>query len=121
MKTKIAVVAALFGAAVMSANAGVRFGLSVGFPQTVVAAPPVICAPPIPVAPAPETVVQTIQAAPAPVVEVIPACPGVGYVWSPGYWDYRPTGRVWVTGAWAYHPDHFRYDFHHYRDHGHRR
>lgn len=34
----------------------------------------------------------------APVVAVLPACPGPGYVWVDGY--YAPTG-VWVSGYWA--------------------
>ncbi len=39
-------------------------------------------------------------APPAPQVEVVPA-PRVGYVWAPGYWDYRPGGHVWVAGRWV--------------------
>ena len=35
--------------------------------------------------------------APAPVA-VVPACPGPGYTWMPGY--YGATG-VWVAGYWA--------------------
>lgn len=36
---------------------------------------------------------------PAPVVvAAIPPCPGVGYVWVPGYY----AGAVWVPGAWGY-------------------
>ena len=38
--------AALIGAAAMSANAGVRFGVSIGFPLPVVVSPPVIYAAP---------------------------------------------------------------------------
>jgi hypothetical protein len=39
-------------------------------------------------------------APPAPQVEVVPA-PRVGYVWAPGYWDYRRGGHVWVPGRWV--------------------
>lgn len=114
MKTKILIVAALFGAAVMSANAGVRFGISVGLPSIVVATPPVYTAPVVvAAAPAPVTVVQTVQPAPATVVETVPACPGVGYVWFPGYYA---SGHVWVNGGWRYHPDHFQYG---HNDRGH--
>jgi hypothetical protein len=87
MKTKMLLVAALVGAAALSANAGVRFGFSIGLPLPVVISTPVI--------PAPVTVVGTV-----------PACPGVDYVWVPGYWSYRTTGYVWVPGAWCYRPVH---------------
>jgi len=93
MKTKILLLAALIGAVAMSANAGVRFGLFIGLPLPVVVAPQVVVA--TLVAPAPVTVVATV-----------PACPGVGYVWGPGYWSYRTTGYAWVPGAWRYHPVH---------------
>ena len=85
MKTKIILLAALIGAAAMSANAGVRFGISIGFPSPVVVSRPVVYAP------VPVTVVPTPS-----------VCPGVGYVWAPGYWSVYPTGRVWVAGAWHY-------------------
>jgi len=91
MKTKMLLLATLIGAAAMSANAGVRFGVSIGLPLPVVVSPPVVYA--APVAPAPVTVVQTS-----------PPCPGVGYVWVAGYWSYLPTGRVWVPGVWRYRP-----------------
>ena len=54
MKTKIFILAALLSVAAMSANAGVRFGISVGLPLPVVVSSPVVYAP------APVTVVQTI-------------------------------------------------------------
>ncbi len=69
MKTKSLVLAALIGAAAVSANAGVSFGLSIGVPLPVV--------------------VTTLVA----LVETVPACPGVDYVWAPGYWSYR-TGHL---------------------------
>jgi hypothetical protein len=90
MKTKMILLAALVGAAAMSAQAGVRFGFSVGLPQPVT---PVVVA--APVAPCVPTFVQTI-----------PACPGAGYSWSPGCWSYRPTGYAWVPGAWSNRPAH---------------
>jgi len=93
MKTKMILIAALFSAVAMSANAGVRFGVSIGLPLPVVVSTPVVYA--TPVVPAPVTVVETV-----------PACPGVDYVWIPGYWSYRTTGRVWVSGAWSYRPAH---------------
>ena len=96
MKTKILLLAALVGAAAMSANAGVRFGFFIGLPLPVVVSTPVVCA--TPVIPAPVTVVQT----------VLP-CPSVDYVWVPGYWSYCTTGRVWMPGAWCYRPAHVVY------------
>jgi hypothetical protein len=32
------------------------------------------------------------------IVAAVPPCPGVGYVWTAGYYD----GPVWVTGRWMY-------------------
>jgi len=108
MKTKMLILAALIGAAAMSADAGVRFGFFFGLPAPVVVSSPVVYT--APVAPAPVTVVQTV-----------PPCPGVGYVWVAGYWSYVPTGRVWVPGAWQYRPGRVAYvtgwhgaDGHHY-------
>jgi hypothetical protein len=77
MKIKILLMAALIGAAAMSANAGVRFGVSVGLPLPVVVPTALVCA--TPVTPAPVTVVETV-----------PACPGVDYVWVSGARCYRP-------------------------------
>ena len=37
---------------------------------------------------------------PVPVYEVVPA-PRPGYVWAPGYWDYRGHNHVWVKGRWV--------------------
>lgn len=93
MKTKALLLAALVGAAAVSANAGVRFGFAIGLPLPVVVAPPVVV-----VAPAP-----TVCVAP-PVVVAAPPCPGVDYVWAPGYWSYRAGVRVWYPGAWAHRP-----------------
>jgi hypothetical protein len=96
MKTKMLLLAALVGAAAMSANAGVRFGFSIGLPLPVVVSTPVVYA--TPVTPAPMTVVQTV-----------PPCLSVDYVWAPGYWSYGTTGHVWVPGAWFHRPAHVVY------------
>jgi hypothetical protein len=36
---------------------------------------------------------------PAPIVETVPA-PRSGWVWAPGYYDYRGSNYVWVQGHW---------------------
>jgi len=33
-----------------------------------------------------------------------PACPGDGYIWTPGYWAYGPDGYFWVPGTWVVPP-----------------
>jgi hypothetical protein len=38
-------------------------------------------------------------APPAPRYEVVPA-PRSGYVWVPGYWDWRGNHHVWSKGHW---------------------
>jgi len=38
-------------------------------------------------------------APPAPRVEVVPVVRR-GYVWAPGYWDYRGREHVWVPGRY---------------------
>jgi hypothetical protein len=91
MKTKTLLLAALVGAAAVSANAGVNFGFFIGLPRPVVVATPVVVAAPAP---------------PAPCVEVVPTCPGVDYVWAPGFWSYRATHYVWVPGFWNFHGGH---------------
>jgi hypothetical protein len=40
-------------------------------------------------------------APPAPRVETVPG-PRMGYVWAPGYWDYRGGGHVWVPGRYRH-------------------
>ena len=77
--------AVLIGAVAMPANAGVRFGFSIGLPLPVVVAAPVVLAP-------------------VTVVGTVPVYPGVGYVWAPGYWPYRTTGYSWGPGAWCHRP-----------------
>jgi hypothetical protein len=43
--------------------------------------------------------VDVTIAPPAPVVEAVPA-PRVGYVWAPGFWEWRGGQHVWVAGRW---------------------
>ena len=44
-----------------------------------------------------------VNVAPPPLrYEVVPA-PRVGYVWVPGYWDWRRHRHVWVAGHWTRH------------------
>jgi len=33
-----------------------------------------------------------------------PLCPGPGYIWTPGYWAYGPSGYYWVSGTWELAP-----------------
>ena len=42
---------------------------------------------------------------PALPVYVQPACPGDGYIWTPGYWAYGPDGWFWVPGTWVMAPE----------------
>ena len=44
-------------------------------------------------------------APPALPVYVQPACPGDGYIWTPGYWAYGPEGYFWVPGTWVMAPE----------------
>ena len=37
-------------------------------------------------------------------VYVQPACPGDGYIWTPGYWAWGPAGYFWVPGVWVVAP-----------------
>jgi hypothetical protein len=49
--------------------------------------------------------VVAITVAPPPLpVYAQPVCPGDGYIWTPGYWAYGPTGYTWVAGAWVLAP-----------------
>jgi WXXGXW repeat (2 copies) len=34
-----------------------------------------------------------------------PACPGDGYIWTPGYWAYGDDGYFWVPGTWVLAPE----------------
>jgi len=38
-------------------------------------------------------------------VYVQPACPGDGYIWTPGYWAYGDDGYYWVPGTWVQAPE----------------
>ncbi|HTJ87884.1 MAG TPA: hypothetical protein VL349_11525 [Terriglobales bacterium] len=38
-------------------------------------------------------------------VYVQPACPGDGYIWTPGYWAYGDDGYYWVPGTWVLAPE----------------
>ncbi len=42
--------------------------------------------------------VSVTVAPPVLPVYVQPACPGDGYIWTPGYWAYGPDGYFWVPG-----------------------
>lgn len=48
-------------------------------------------------------------APPPPRAEGIPA-PRRGYVWAPGYWDYKNRHHVWVKGNWV--PERKGYIYH---------
>lgn len=86
----------MIGAASMSANAGVRIGLSFGLPLPVPVVAAAVYAAPAPV----------VVACPPPVYTtayvVQPACPGPQYVWVGGCWSVNAYGRFWVPGAWHY-------------------
>jgi hypothetical protein len=47
-------------------------------------------------------------APPVPRVEVVPA-PRVGFIWAPGYWDWRGNQHVWVAGNWQRERAGYRY------------
>jgi hypothetical protein len=49
--------------------------------------------------------IQVGIAPPALPVYVQPACPGDGYIWTPGYWAYGPDGYYWVPGTWVLAPE----------------
>ena len=34
-----------------------------------------------------------------------PACPGVGFIWTPGYWGWGDDGYYWVPGTWVQPPE----------------
>ncbi|HEX5340145.1 MAG TPA: hypothetical protein VFX47_04640 [Gammaproteobacteria bacterium] len=33
-----------------------------------------------------------------------PICPGIGFIWTPGYWAYSNDGYFWVPGTWVLAP-----------------
>ncbi|HLW25579.1 MAG TPA: YXWGXW repeat-containing protein [Steroidobacteraceae bacterium] len=43
--------------------------------------------------------IDVTVAPPAPQVEVVPP-PRAGYVWAPGFWEWRDGRHVWVGGHW---------------------
>ena len=49
--------------------------------------------------------VQVSIAPPALPVYAQPACPGDGYIWTPGYWAYGEDGYYWVPGTWVSAPE----------------
>ena len=46
---------------------------------------------------------------PAPLYAVVPA-PRAGFVWVPGYWDWRYNRHHWVTGHWVRHRPGYYYE-----------
>ena len=48
-------------------------------------------------------VVVRVAPPPLPIYEQ-PACPGDGYLWTPGYWAHGAYGYFWVPGTWAQPP-----------------
>ncbi|MGA8534478.1 MAG: hypothetical protein WB615_10260 [Candidatus Tumulicola sp.] len=40
---------------------------------------------------------------PAAIVETVPASPGAGYAWVPGYYQWNGSRYVWVHGHYAHH------------------
>jgi hypothetical protein len=55
-------------------------------------------------------------APPAPRVEVVPEARH-GYVWVPGYWDYRGHRHVWVAGTYVHERPGYRYEAPHWVAH----
>jgi hypothetical protein len=45
-----------------------------------------------------------VVAPPAPVYEVIPAAPGLGYIWIGGHWRWQLNRHIWIGGQWALPP-----------------
>jgi hypothetical protein len=43
-------------------------------------------------------------APPRPLVEAVVPAPGVGYVWTPGYYGWGGQAYVWSPGAWVVAP-----------------
>ena len=47
----------------------------------------------------------SVNIAPPPIVVFDqPACPGDGYIWTPGYYQYGDFGYYWVPGQWIVPP-----------------
>ena len=50
-------------------------------------------------------VLISVKVAPPPIaVFDQPPCPGDGYIWTPGYYQYGDYGYYWVSGAWVLPP-----------------
>jgi hypothetical protein len=48
----------------------------------------------------------SVNIAPPPLpVYVQPACPGAGYIWTPGYWAWSGDDYYWVPGTWVLAPE----------------
>jgi hypothetical protein len=58
----------------------------------------------LPASPARIGVSITIAPPPLPIYTQ-PACPGDGYIWTPGYWAYGDDGYYWVPGTWELAPE----------------
>ncbi len=58
-------------------------------------------------------------APPPPVVAYATPCPGPGYTWTAGFWDYSGPSRVWRAGYWA--APRYRVDYDRGHDRGHDR
>jgi hypothetical protein len=56
-------------------------------------------------------------APPAPVVEVVPG-PQVGFVWAPGFWEWRNGRHFWVAGHYIRHRPGYVYESGRWAEHG---
>src|SRR5579871_2999004 len=83
--------------------AGVPLALMACTAQVRVAAPAVyVPPPPAAVVAEPDGVVITATEAPPPLPDYEqPACPGDGFLWTPGYWAWGDAGYYWVPGTWV--------------------
>ena len=54
--------------------------------------------------PGEEAMAETDQPPPPLPVYDQPPCPGPNYLWTPGYWAWRPYGYYWVPGEWVMPP-----------------
>jgi|ERR1700677_1705084 hypothetical protein len=63
--------------------------------------------------------IYTTAAPPAPIIEVQPASPGVGYVWTGGSWAWNNNRWGWEKGQWQTPPRAgMHYTPHHYQERG---
>ena len=49
--------------------------------------------------------------------EVVPA-PRAGFIWIPGYWDWRANRHYWVAGHWLRHRPGYHYETARWVEHG---